>query len=979
VIIKNIFHYKFLKYLAVFLFITQLFALPAEAMHSELTVKEIAWLKKHKEIVLGTDSNWEPYVIVNRDGSLSGFDKDILDLINKRTGANFKLTAGRWNDMIKKAKDKVIDGLSTSAANKERSKFLNYSYSYFTLSKLLIVESRNPKNIKSVNDLEGKRVGYQDGNLFDKNILLKYKNVIPVPVKSLKDITKFLVTGKIDAAIAANSIYYTAQENIPFLKTVDIFPESALNLVFSVRKDYPEAISIINKGLSSITVNEKSKLIEKWFLSMKYQMGENTELLLSEEEKRYLESKPYITVGNMTNFHPFNFLEDGKASGYSMDYMKLVGRALNKEIRFKAASWSDLLTMLKKGEIDVIPHIAVSDERKKFTEYTDFNHITYFIGFAVNKGDEFESMNHLKGKTLALVKDYVFQKMIEKLYPDIKLLLVKNTKEAVEAVAKRKAYAAFENIPALNHFIQKQWLSNLKVVTVNDLAFSDHLDLPMGVSKKSKTLKTILEKVESALPSQEVHKLKSKWIFGATTDKHVLSFAEKEFVKKHPVIRFKIRPDRPPFEFVQDGNPAGLVVDYITAVCKFSGIKPEFIISSLSTEESYNVVEGDRKLFDTLAYSVKSQDRMKRFIFGDNFISYPMMIITHKDAPFIGKTSDLNGKLVAVEKGYLTNKWLRRDYPAIDIVSADSTVDALRMVNDGKVDAYIGNVAVANYMMTHGGFDNIKIIAPSDYGIVNFSFVAPKEWPELASILSKGYANLSQGFHSSLQQKWFSLQVVERIDYQLIWKILLTFAFLGIWVIWWNRKLIIAKRETEDALDALQETKELLEKQNEKLELLSVTDRLTGIYNRLKLDSVLLAELNRSVRYEKSIFGVLILDIDHFKNVNDTYGHQTGDRVLISIAEILSDNVRTVDTVGRWGGEEFLIICPQTDKEGLLTVAENLRRTIELCDFDSAGKITASFGAAIYTDGDKISSIISRADEALYKSKENGRNRVTFI
>ena len=122
-----------------------------------------------------------------------------------------------------------------------------------------------------------------------------------------------------------------------------------------------------------------------------------------------------------------------------------------------------------------------------------------------------------------------------------------------------------------------------------------------------------------------------------------------------------------------------------------------------------------------------------------------------------------------------------------------------------------------------------------------------------------------------------------------------------------------------------------------------------------------------------------ILDIDYFKRVNDSYGHHIGDSVLIEISELLKANVRESDYIGRWGGEEFLIICPETQLDGSIQFIEKLRKKIENYDFSVVGKQTASFGISIYSKEDTIESIIKRADAALYQAKETGRNKVNYL
>ncbi len=160
-----------------------------------------------------------------------------------------------------------------------------------------------------------------------------------------------------------------------------------------------------------------------------------------------------------------------------------------------------------------------------------------------------------------------------------------------------------------------------------------------------------------------------------------------------------------------------------------------------------------------------------------------------------------------------------------------------------------------------------------------------------------------------------------------------------------------------------------------RVESLSVTDRLTQLFNRLKIDELLDAELKRASRY-LAPFSVIMLDLDKFKSVNDTYGHQAGDDVLKELALILKENVRDSDIVGRWGGEEFIIIAPNTNLQEAMELAEKLRNKIAKFDFSFVGHKTGSFGVSTYVAGDDEKSLIKRADDALYHAKESGRNRV---
>jgi len=161
----------------------------------------------------------------------------------------------------------------------------------------------------------------------------------------------------------------------------------------------------------------------------------------------------------------------------------------------------------------------------------------------------------------------------------------------------------------------------------------------------------------------------------------------------------------------------------------------------------------------------------------------------------------------------------------------------------------------------------------------------------------------------------------------------------------------------------------------EELHRLSVTDPLTGLYNRRRMNEVMVEYINNAKRYQDS-FSLILFDIDDFKHINDHYGHNTGDQVLIKIAEITKDTLRKTDYVGRWGGEEFLILLPKSVNEDAAQIAEKLRREIQNIIFPEAFNVTCSFGLAEYNDQLELDAIVNKADKALYHAKNSGKNCV---
>ena len=167
-------------------------------------------------------------------------------------------------------------------------------------------------------------------------------------------------------------------------------------------------------------------------------------------------------------------------------------------------------------------------------------------------------------------------------------------------------------------------------------------------------------------------------------------------------------------------------------------------------------------------------------------------------------------------------------------------------------------------------------------------------------------------------------------------------------------------------------------KMEEELRCLSVTDCLTNSYNRRFFIHKLEEEIERT-RRTGSGFSLVMLDIDRFKSINDRFGHNAGDLVLKSMAEMIKNRIRKIDTLARWGGEEFVLLLPDTPVENAARLAEELRESLSRMDIQGVGRVTASFGVAGYCPGDSVDSLVNKADNMMYEAKAAGRNCVRYM
>ncbi len=199
-----------------------------------------------------------------------------------------------------------------------------------------------------------------------------------------------------------------------------------------------------------------------------------------------------------------------------------------------------------------------------------------------------------------------------------------------------------------------------------------------------------------------------------------------------------------------------------------------------------------------------------------------------------------------------------------------------------------------------------------------------------------------------------AINVQTALDYDLIGKIAFTFVLVALTSLFWIVKLT---------------------RLNRALKIQSQTDSLTGLANRASLNERFTKEIERSIRYGRPL-SVIMVDLDHFKAINDLLGHLAGDKTLQEFAVVAKANTRVIDTVGRWGGEEFLCLCPETDAGAAMIVARRLCDAVRAHAFSTGWTHTISVGVGVLVDGDSVDSLLHRADKAMYLAKNRGRNQV---
>jgi len=431
---------------------------------------------------------------------------------------------------------------------------------------------------------------------------------------------------------------------------------------------------------------------------------------------------------------------------------------------------------------------------------------------------------------------------------------------------------------------------------------------------------------------------------------------EKKFLSSHKFICVTT-PNWAPFNMLNNKKIDGIAIDYLNLIAKKLNIKIKCNVVK-SWDEAIEQIK--QKKADIIPATSLTLNKKKYALFSIPYARYPIVIATQNNIGFIDSLIYLKNKTFAVGKNYSVAEIIKKHYPYIKLIEVDNIKTALKMVSESKVFGAIDNLPVIAYHITKYQFANLKISGrlKEDF---NVSFMIRDDYPLLLSAINKAIKSITKEEKEKIFNKWLYVVYQEGIEFNKL--ITIGTIVLGIFLI------LIAV-----ILYQYFEIKKRRRFENELIKNATI-DSLTEIFNRKHIDYMLQKETEEAKRYATPL-SVIFCDIDHFKHVNDKFGHKVGDSVLEELAKIMKKNIRKSDILGRWGGEEFLIILPHTSLKDAINVAKKLQNAIRKHNFSHVGHITCSFGVTEFRMDDSIYRLMIRVDQALYEAKRSGRDKI---
>ncbi len=303
---------------------------------------------------------------------------------------------------------------------------------------------------------------------------------------------------------------------------------------------------------------------------------------------------------------------------------------------------------------------------------------------------------------------------------------------------------------------------------------------------------------------------------------------EQVWLAQHPVICVRLDANYPPFQLYQDGKPAGLTGDYLNLLAQKAGLSLKLVFMPWDT--ALREITQTNPSVDMVLDVTKSPERERQMLLTQPHLTAPIVIFTRKDAGYISRLGDLSGKSVVMEKSHMTTNWVKNDLPGGKIIEVNDTESALRSLSTGNADAYVGNLAVASYLIGKLGLGNLKVVAPSGYPDDALTLGIRKDWPELASILNKALGSMPPEEHQQLRQKWLAIRYEHGISPKQV--VIGLLGLIGIALAVIIPLKIMVRRRTKE----LQENMELLE---------AMTDNTLQLQGLLSADGTML-KVNRA-------------------------------------------------------------------------------------------------------------------------------------
>jgi len=938
-------------FLAVVLHAAVLFAKEAETIGSKANQAPF----NHKTLTIAINKTSFPYHFVDEQGEAAGLMPDLWRLWAEKQQAKIKFVTLPWRETLKQVATGNVDihaGLSIIDGRKDS---LAFSQPLFPLYTHVYVNA-DLTHVQDIDDLSPYAIGVVDGSAHIDMLTKKFPQLEQKMFSTRPDLYK--------AAINKEILIFTGLEklstNYQYYQQLNAMYPAYKRLRYqqgdygiAVAKKNTHLLEFIEDGFAKISQAEKSNIERKW-------LG---------IDKR----KDSLSIAFPADYPPYAAQSPtGQPQGFLIDMWRLWAKQSDTQITFIARNIEESLSLIDNNDIDVLVGFPETWLDQKHFSLAKPIYQSKAKMFIRNNFPNVKSLSYFDKENIntkvGIWQNTPFKEQLLTKYPHINFKFY----PTIDTLVKAAELEEIDVFVALADFM------DLKLLKENLQTFFYTLDMPSFkvtlsplIKKGNSRLIAAINEGFEQIELEQLVTLEDRWLSGDDQyyknlfTKISLTEQEDQLIAQNKAVRVGFLKSLAPTEFIdRKGKFSGITRDILDLISLRTGLRFDFIGYDSWQQLYQSMLARD---IDIIPSITPTEEREEKLLFSTPYWKAPWVILHPQYMGRQSQLSDFYGKSLAIVKDFYLVNYLRENHPLITLEIVKTRAEGLQAIQRKKVDGLVETIASASQLLKQESLVSLTISVIEDTPEDNSHFGLQKNEPLLVSIFDKGIASISVKEKDNIHEKWFSVDINTGFDKSVVMRVALQVALLIVIIlaiiIMWNRRL-----KTE-----ITHRKQL----EEKMKHMASHDDLTGLANRMLLKD----RINTAIEFHQRqslLMAVLFLDLDGFKNINDTYGHDVGDDLLVLVAQRLLSCVRTSDTVVRFGGDEFVLLLTglhHSDEANFVAdkVLQKLQSPFEL--EATSQQIGCSIGIAMFPDdGANDAELLKAADTLMYQVKAAGKN-----
>ena len=746
-------------------------------------------------VALGEDN--DPLCFRDDTGSLRGWMVDLWRLWSEKTGVEVAFSSGAEPDgldAVRRGRADVYGGVGGSSSTSEG---LDFVVPVADLTGHLFLH-KNILGVRSLDDLRGLRVGVVRGSRAEAFTARTMPRDSLAEYSSATELLMAVGDGDIKAFVMDTVVGTRGLERVHMLDSFTYDrgrPLYSEPLYAAVRRGDADMAALVVDGMRRITQSEKNGLQRQW-------TGAGA-----------LVGEGGVVVAVMRDQAPFSMVRaNGEAAGLLVDMWRLWSQKTGHKVRFRFGTWKDTLDDVAQGRADVHSGLYRNGERDLWLDFSaPYYPTTTDLFFSVRQGSV--TLAQLDGRSVGVLKGSFQEAWLRREHPEVAVKSFLEPKDALEDLVEGGIRAYLGEDVSTQNMVGRLGVTSA-VGRLHERVLVEQYRA--AVPKGREDVLTEVDKGFALIHPQEILDLERRWIpdpdqrlYSILPRSVSLTGTERRWLAEHKDMKLGTDMSWPPFDFVDaQGRFAGIASDYVKRVGQLLEIdvKP---VMGLSWRETLDKIA--RHEIDIVPLLVRTPEREPTMHFTRPYLSYPLVITTRTDSGFVSTLDDLVGKKVGVIRDYVSDEYLTRDYPDMELERVDDLEQGLGMLSDGKFDAFVGNHLSVTYYLKSQTKTNLVVAAATPYS-ADLCMGVRMDWPELVPILERALWAIPERERLDIQNHWVNLRIERTMDWGLVARMggaaaAVVAVILGV-IIFWNRRLA---RESEARRQAEERTRLILE------------------------------------------------------------------------------------------------------------------------------------------------------------------------